>query len=262
MSYKFIDEKGEHLHTLNGQPLLGASTVLGIVAKQLTWWAAGMAIKEFGWNNPKDTSPEDRLQNAQIALESVKTLTPDEYLAKLDKAYRAHDSFKNKAATKGTDLHSELEKFVKHCIDSNEGRPLVNDSYPEQVKKFALWAIENVEKFLWSEACCYSETLWVGGICDAGAKMIDGHTAVIDFKSAKEVYMTHILQCAGYAQLISESGILTKNGDKIQEVPTIDALTVFPFGGGQPKTVYAVEDYQRAFVGATLLYSLNKTYDK
>ena len=37
--YKF-DAK-EHLHSLDSKPLVGTSTVMGIVAKPLTWWAAG-----------------------------------------------------------------------------------------------------------------------------------------------------------------------------------------------------------------------------
>ena len=44
--YKYIDEGKEHLHTYLGKPLLGTSTVVGVLSKNLTWWAAETAAVE------------------------------------------------------------------------------------------------------------------------------------------------------------------------------------------------------------------------
>ena len=37
LGYRFHNENDKHLHTLNGKPLLGTSTVVGVLAKPLTW---------------------------------------------------------------------------------------------------------------------------------------------------------------------------------------------------------------------------------
>ena len=42
--YRFIDENGKHLHTLDGIPLIGTSTAVQVLGKGgLTWWAAELA---------------------------------------------------------------------------------------------------------------------------------------------------------------------------------------------------------------------------
>ena len=63
----------------------------------------------------------------------------------------------------------------------------------------AISQVEHVEQFLLSEAHCYSERLWVGGITDCVARMKNGKLAVIDFKSSKDAYYGQFVQVAGYA---------------------------------------------------------------
>lgn len=259
--YRFIDENGEHLHTFNGQPLIGTTTATQILAKPLTWWAAGEACKEFGWTHPKYTIPQTRVFFAKRALDHIKSHTPEQFLARLDAAYSAHDKRKRTAAKGGTDLHAELERYVGNCLAETGGVPVLASNHPA-VQDFSGWAIQYVKQFLWSEAHCYSETLWVGGISDCGAVLKDGKTAVIDFKSSKEAYFDHFVQAGGYAQQIEENGIFTSEGAKMGSGDSISALIVFPFGGGSPKIVYDVEGYQRAFTSALALYKLKQSFDQ
>src|ERR1044071_7674045 len=51
--YRFIDEGGQHLHTLDGKPLLGTSTVVDVLGKPLAYYASGRAVMEFGVPDPK-----------------------------------------------------------------------------------------------------------------------------------------------------------------------------------------------------------------
>src|SRR5689334_11430124 len=88
--YKFDAEN--HIHTYLDKPLLGTSTVVGIISKPLTWWASGLAVKEFGWTNKGNdkvgwTPRELRLKIARDTLEEIRMMTDDQYLTLLDKAY-------------------------------------------------------------------------------------------------------------------------------------------------------------------------------
>ena len=128
-NYKFINEKGEHLHTLNDKPLMGTSTVLSVLSKPLTYWAAGLAVAELGWTpiNGDDKKPvplEKRLPFAEARLEYVKGLSAQDYLKLLDKAYKAHATNLKSSAKSGTDLHLELSNYIIACIKDNNGVPL------------------------------------------------------------------------------------------------------------------------------------------
>src|SRR5437899_1811597 len=57
--YRFHDKDGEHLHTLDGKPLIGTSTAIRVLNKPLTWWAAGMALTPLGWLNKNKSKVAD-----------------------------------------------------------------------------------------------------------------------------------------------------------------------------------------------------------
>lgn len=135
--YKFLNENDEHLHTLDGKPLIGTSTALKVLAKPLTWWAAGLAVAELGWvkevktwDKPKPTKEDieknkiARLLAAELGLEKIKNMDPKEFLALLDIAYKAHSTNLKKTAGAGTDLHLELSNYVLRCIKENGGKPM------------------------------------------------------------------------------------------------------------------------------------------
>ena len=62
--YKFNKEK--HLHTLDGIPLTGTSSVVGVLMKPLSWWASGKAVELLGWLNPKKHTEEERKASSSI----------------------------------------------------------------------------------------------------------------------------------------------------------------------------------------------------
>ena len=82
---------------------------------------------------------------------------------------------------------------------------------------FANWAVANVQKFLWSEKHCYSESLWVGGISDCGCVLTaTAMHAIIDFKR-KGCYYSQFVQIGGYAQQVYDSGLFDSNGDPYED---------------------------------------------
>ena len=64
------------------------------------------------------------------------------FLKLLDSAYRAHDESLDKSAKKGTDLHAELEKFVKGRMAGTGG--LVDDKCTPFIK----WTDETLTEML------------------------------------------------------------------------------------------------------------------
>lgn len=261
--YKFIDEGRKHLHTLKGQPLYGTSTVCGILAKPLTWWAAGCAVEKFGWLSDKKHPTEAVKQAAREGWERVKSLSLPEYEKLLTEAYKAHNEVKKEAAEGGVDMHAELEKYVKECI-AKGGSPIVSDSAQMwQVDQFSAWAIKNVDKFLWSEGHTYSEQYWIGGIIDAGALMKNGNVAILDFKSSKDAYYSQGIQCAGYALQVEERGIVTSEGEQLLDPMHVNELIVVPFGAENivPTSIQNVEGFKQAFIGALNNYVLNQAFE-
>lgn len=237
MTYKFVDENKKHLHTLRGEPLLGTSTVTGVMSKPLTWWAAGLAVGKLGWTNGKikvagryQTVPDaKRLPIAEAVLQKLQGLPTKDYLKLLDEAYKAHSEKLKDSAEVGIDRHELLEKVVKLWL-LNGGIPTPMPHGDPLVLKFIEWSLEHIERFILSEAHCYSERLWLGGIVDCVAKLKTGDLAVIDFKSSKEAYDNQWVQVSLYDIQLEENGAFDASG--VQIVPPLKATRylIVPFG--------------------------------
>ena len=246
--YQFNEE--EHIHTLDGKPLTGTSSVMSIVGKPgLVWWSSGLAVAELGWTNPKFTGKSEREIVAAQRYGEISDdvfdkdghFQPQVYLTFLDKAYAAHSKSLAKSANKGKDMHAELEKYVKECIANwpTQTPPIAGEHFSDcpQVIAFSKWANENVEYFLFSEMHTYSEENWLGGITDCGALMKDGKIAIIDFKSSKDAYASQFWQCGGYHIQIAENGGFNKEGDRVFDPVNADLHIVIPFGAPEFKVV-------------------------
>lgn len=267
MKYLFDDSK--HLHTLDGIALTGTSSVMDVIAKPLTWWASGLAVKEFGCVDPKvltkikggkATKKETaaHFSSLETKLSEIRVMNIDSYSELVDKAYRAHTVKLADSAQAGTDLHAVLENWIKFKMGKN-AEPHFDAETIEKIKPFTDWAESNVKEFVWSEANCYSERLFVGGISDAGAILNDGTLAVIDFKSAKEAYKSHFCQAAGYAIEIEENGLFSANGQHAKKIEQkVCALIVVPFGAKTvlPVIMRDVDEFKKAFEAAVVLYRL------
>lgn len=272
--YRFHDENGEHRHELDGKPLIGTSTAVRVLNKPLTWWAAGQALTPLGWLNKNKSKMADRLKSARQQLEMLPLLTPNEYVDLLESCYRAHDTRKKTAAVAGTDMHKCLQDYIEECIYDRAGEPhtpgVTYTAPTAEVHRFAEWAYDNVQEFLWSEGHCYSERLWTGGICDAGAILKSGKIAAIDFKSSREAYFDQFIQVGGYAVAINENGLWTALGASMgPQYKTLSALVVLPFGGDcvwddpdRPIMTTNVEGYMQAFEACIAIHKLKQAFEK
>ncbi len=254
--------KKPHRHTLDGKNLIGTSTGMKIIGGDkvggLIWWASGMAVGKFGWLNPKKNEVEDVGKAMREGFDKIKNLDYESYSDLLAEAYKAHDTHKKERAKIGTARHELLERYVKMCLEKADGEPQVFDSGDETINQFITWAVGNVKKFIWSETHCYSERLWLGGICDVGMEMNDGKIMVGDFKSSREAYVDQFLQCAAYGIQLKENGGFTADGDRVFEpLKRIDGYFIVPFGAEKiiPQFVYDVENCEKT---AELAIGLNK----
>ena len=267
--YRFKNEKGEHCHELDGKPLIGTSTVVGVLQKPLTWWAAGLAVQQLGWVKKLDTrkatrseceeNEKERMRKAIDQLDTYKKMFAPDYIKLLDKAYRAHADSLTKSADKGTDMHAELENYVKLMISDQDGIPhKMNVETSTAVYQFSHWAAENVKRFIASEVHCYSERLWTGGITDCIFEDKQGRTAIMDFKSSKEAYLSQFFQIAGYDIAIAENGVFDAIGNPIQKVDEIQYYAVFPFGmpSPAPQFHYDTAGARKGFESCVTLYKL------
>jgi len=253
MKYQFNDKV--HLHSLDGKPLTGTSSVTDVLAKNLTWWAAELAAVtclESGEHIPTIRSEYEAIVTSDNKKAGIDELQKKYPIFK--KARYAHNEKKKDAAVKGTDLHAELEHWVK----AQMGKVPERADYDPKIIPFIDWAKRTVKRFLWSEAHCFDEELWVGGISDCGVELKDGRYAVIDFKSAKEAYPGHAIQAAGYALQIERNGLWDCEGTINKKLDRqIDAVIVVPFGGKvEPVFFWNITDYKNAFKAAVTLYRL------
>ena len=243
--YKFIDQDGQHLHTLDGKPLVGCSSVSQVLAKPLTWWSAGLAVKEFGCPDAKvltklrkgKATEEERKalhKSIEDLLPVIAGMTTKEYVALLDRAYRAHDTAKDSAASEGTNLHAECEIYIKMRMQQGPDEPpAISDAILAPLQEFE---DAEVAEWLWCEAHMYSEKHFLGGISDAGYRRKDGRVGVLDFKRAKDAYLSFFWQCAGYAIQLEDNGGFDRDGNQLfSALNKIDELSVLAFGMKQPR---------------------------
>lgn len=255
--YKYTEDG--HAHTLRGLPLMGTSTVVNVIAKPLTWWASGLAVMELGWLNPNKFTKEECASALLEGWNRVRELTMDAYAKLLDKAYRAHSKNLKKTAKAGTDLHAELERFVKNTMQGIDG------IYDPKIQPFIDWSKTNVKRFIWSEIYCYSEELWCGGISDCGIEDMEGRIAVIDFKSSTDAYASQFFQCAGYAIELQENGGWTAEGEQVfGPLEKVDYVLVVPFGAKivAPVPYYDMENAKTAFKAAVTLHKSLLPFNK
>jgi hypothetical protein len=170
-----------HIHLLEGRPLMGVTTVLGVISKGnvLIDWSARMAT-EYIRDNLKS------MDDLEMVLEEAKN---------------AHRKKKERAGDWGTALHKIIEDFIK---DGKE--PLnLDDNQGKCFSLFKSWATENNVEFLESEKHVYSKTDWVGGIADIIA-VVNGKKMICDIKTGSGIYPEMWAQMGAYHLCLEDMG--------------------------------------------------------
>lgn len=212
--YSF-DEK-EHLHTLNGKPLLGVtSTKDKILAKEALYnWLTTEPLGVMGWYNPtqrkyRDENKEDfekRMFNLETkrkrTFEDIKSKSYEFYCELLGMARNACSKKKDDAADWGTRVHTACEVWGNTSVITNE------QDIRQSVVNFVDWMTLQKAKIIKQEACLFSKEWWVGGIVDLFIE-IEGDLYIADIKTSSGIYPDMFLQMGAYDKCHREMGYVT-----------------------------------------------------
>ena len=254
--YRFLEK--DHVHQLfDGQEwrcLIGTSTAVGVLHKELTYWASGMALGNFGWINSKLSSKDQCIKSAEEALTKIKTMSVGDYLNLLTDSYHAHRKKKESSAKTGSSNHELMETYINEAISGKSHLTI-----PDIVKPFDTWASKNVKQFLGSELHTFSKKLWVGGILDFLYIDKDDKLVLGDFKSTKtSPYFNQWLQVGGYDYQCQELGkAFDLDGNPVLTLDKpIDYHAIFSFSVGLDKPFFNhnVEMAKRGFSHCVEIY--------
>lgn len=108
-----------------------------------------------------------------------------------------YEEYMNSRAEIGTDFHKMAEDYMS-------GRPVEGVHFKESIEmfnRFMIWAKNHYYKVYRSEFSLVGKRF--GGTIDAIAD-VDGAFSIVDYKTAKEVYIDFFIQLAGYGLLLKE----------------------------------------------------------
>src|SRR3990167_7839865 len=202
---KFEFNKERHLYLLDGKPLTGCTTILGILAKPaLIPWASKMCA-EYIDNKVQGIMVEDDRMTPAKAWKVLEI----NWAVWLEEARKVHAKRKTDAGAYGTETHNKIELLILNAIKNYGGMILEEevDIKNKSVQNFIDWSIKNKVKFLETEKLIYSENLYAGGTVDFVCE-IDGQVWIGDIKtSGSGIYPEHFFQCAGYNLMLEDMGL-------------------------------------------------------
>lgn len=179
--------------------LAGASTIVGKLDKSgpLMKWAVDLTIDDL----------QESLKNNFLPTNEILEKSRNLYIRKRDKT-----------ADRGTAVHRFLyeygidEDVVKawnrmlHFIKDEFGQDF-NSETKKQIKKavtgFLEWCEKNKPEFIFREKVVFSRKYKYVGTFDVLMK-IKNKTYLIDYKTSKKIYSSHIYQSAGYFIALTE----------------------------------------------------------
>lgn len=236
-------EKG-HKYFLDGKPMTGVTTILGVIAKpKLIQWAADEACNYVQMRLDKAGDTRSEWYRNPLELDEV-----------LKEARKAHTKKKEAAGTKGTDVHSEVEGYIKACLAMGGDANLWdNPIQSEMMKKFVEWSVSNQVKFLDSEKHVYSKEWFVAGTFDFSFEK-DGKRFIGDLKTMKKMWdRVPFFQTAAYRKMSIEMGEKEYDGSCIVNInKETNELT--------EHWSYDWEGDQKAFESALYLYRQLNTF--
>lgn len=178
------------LQGIEHQLVPGCTTILGVINKPaLMGWAVKMAGEHL----------EEHLKPG-VALDEVE-------IAELIKGAKgAHRQKRDSAADLGTMIHKWIEQYIKAEMGVEgyeKPEDPTNEKMQSAVVAFFDWRKKHNVTFTHSEEKVYSRLVQVAGTIDA-IGMIDGETAIIDFKTSNAIWPEMRLQVSFYKEAWEE----------------------------------------------------------
>lgn len=247
MTTGFSFDPAKHVYKLDGKRMTGVTTILGVINKPaLVGWAANMAVDYIK-------------ENCEYIGNTFEDRDGDYYLVsptELQEARKAHTRKKDARAVEGSDVHAEIETYIKACIEEDGHAVTLLDHEMAQpadsFARFVRWAVDNKVQFLESEKVMYHPEWFVGGTADFVC-LIDGKKYVGDIKTQKKIWdRVPFFQMAAYRGMLEQMGETDFHGSLIVHLPM----------EGELETHYSF-DYESdldGFLSALKLYRLLNNY--
>lgn len=232
----FHFDEATHLYLLDGKPLTGVTTILGVIAKPaLIQWAADMAtghIKtsvELFYNIPFDGYKIPK-KDFEIMIGAART---------------QHAKRKKAAGDVGSFAHKWIEQYANAKIQGTK-LPERDPAFGFMTDHFVKWAEDYEVKFLQAELRVYSRKYWYAGTLDLLVE-IAGKVYIVDVKTGGGIYPEHFFQMAGYQIAVEEQNVLPKIEGHI-------VLNIKKTGEFEKREYFNLEQNKEAFLAALTLY--------
>lgn len=215
-----------HTYTVDNEIIYGVTSICGILNKPaILFWAVNKAVDYI-----------DKNLKVGVAVDEIGKVNL------LKEAKYAHRRHKETAGDLGTIVHTWLEGYIKAVLNKLPLPELpINKEIRLGVETVLDWIKKHEITFISSERKVYSKKHKYAGTLDAEAR-INGHLAVIDFKTSSGIYPEHFLQTSAYVKALEE-----ETGNKYDYT----VIVLIPKNGGEFK--YAknenIDLYFRSFLG-------------
>lgn len=189
----FVNRK-KYRYRIDGKPAVSVTEILDVVFGDGkfgagAWWGQQSALNGAAW----------------LAGEGfvVPWSDPQAVLDLLKKHRKTTNHARDDAADRGSAVHEAAERWAREQIVPN---PV--DYPPEQrgyLRALARFMIEQQPEFLATEVVVGSGEWLYAGTYDARVQM-DGRVGIIDWKTSKRVYLSHLFQVRAYDEAAQECG--------------------------------------------------------
>ena len=167
--------------------------------------------------------------------------------------HKNYDKVLKEYAENGTRFHEAAEKYILDGELPNYNDPFISSKHLESLKKrmelFTNWFDNHEITPIYIEKKFVSDDL--GGTIDMYCLLDDKYT-LLDFKTSKNVRETHVLQLAGYLNLIRDTG----HYDLYDKLDQVMVLSVHPDTGlhEYTKTIEEMKEYRFLFYRLLVLF--------
>jgi hypothetical protein len=203
--YTIEYDDDRHVYWIDGEEVPSVTTALGVLNKPaLPWW--GMKVGLEG------VVEVIRRQSGSWQLPS----TADEWVALLSEHRLTVNHVKDKAGGRGSAVHQALDAYA-HTGEL----PDPSRYAPEQrgyIQSYAAWLIEAKPVVEAAEVIVGSLRHGFAGRFDLRCRFEDGYAEgswVVDYKTSKKVYESHLIQVVGYELPSVEMGFLPTHGQAV-----------------------------------------------
>lgn len=234
MNDSFIFNEKEHAYFLGDTPLIGTTTVLGLLAKPaLIQWAANCAVDYITASAPfVEESILIAKPHFQVDLDTLK------------EARTAHRKRKEGAGTIGSEVHKWIEKHI-----AGKNNPIPSEpQMAKMIQAFLDWESEVKPRWIASEMRVYATSTWTAGTLDFIAE-IGGKTFLGDFKTSSGIYDEMFWQTSAYQYMLQEMKPDTKIDGHI-------IVNIKKDGKLETKESYAYDTNIKGFLGLLIAYKV------